>query len=89
MVIFVIKGLGVHVQRMLKMSKGLYTGRNFKQNTSKKAKENWGPYLQSWFEKLTTWCQPIFFLNILCNHCLHDYHLYIGKMLTNKEMVNF
>ena len=31
--IFVEKGLGVHVQRMLKMSRGLYTGGNFKQNT--------------------------------------------------------
>ena len=58
--IFVEKGLGVHVQRMLKMSKGLYTGRNFKQNTWKKAKENWGPYLQSCFDKLTIWCQLIF-----------------------------
>ena len=45
--IFVEKGLGVHVQRMLKMSKGLYTGGNFKQNTLKKVKENWGPYLRS------------------------------------------
>ena len=39
--IFVEKGLGVHVQRMLKMSRGLYTGGNFKQNTWKKAKETW------------------------------------------------
>ena len=38
--IFVEKGLGVHVQRMLKMSRGLYTDGNFKQNTWKKAKEN-------------------------------------------------
>ena len=45
--IFVEKGLGVHVQRMLKMSMGLYTGGNFKQNACKKAKENWGPYLRS------------------------------------------
>ena len=28
--IFVEKGLGVYVQRMLKMSRGLYTGGNFK-----------------------------------------------------------
>ena len=41
------KGLGVHVQRILKMSRGLYTGGNFKQNTWKKAKENWGTYWQS------------------------------------------
>ena len=45
--IFVEKGLGVHVQHMLKMSRGLYTGINFKQNTWKKAKENWGAYLHS------------------------------------------
>ena len=50
--IFVKKGLGVHVQRMLKMSRGIYTGRNFKQNTWKKAKENLGPYLRSLFDKI-------------------------------------
>ena len=44
---FVEKGLGVHVQRMLKMSRGLYTGGNFKQNTWKKTEENWEPYLRS------------------------------------------
>ena len=37
--IFVKKGLGVHVQHMLKVSRGLYTGGNFKQNTWKKTKE--------------------------------------------------
>ena len=45
--IFVEKGLSVHLQRMLKMSRGLYTGGNFKQNTWKKAKENWGSCLRS------------------------------------------
>ena len=45
--IFVKKGLGVHVQRMLKMSRGLYIGRNFKKNTWEKAKENRRPYLRS------------------------------------------
>ena len=45
--IFVEKGLGVHLQRMLKMSRGLYTGGNFKQNTWRKAIENRGPYLRS------------------------------------------
>ena len=38
--IFVKEGFGVHVQRMLKMRRGLYTGGNFKQNTWKKSKEN-------------------------------------------------
>ena len=59
--IFVEKGLGVHVQRMLKMSRGLYTGGNFEQNTWKKTKENWGPYLRSLFEKLTIWCQLYYY----------------------------
>ena len=43
----------MHVQRMLKMSRGLYTGENFKHNTWKKGKENWGPYLRSLLGKLT------------------------------------
>ena len=51
---FVENGLGVHVQCMLEMSGDLYTGGNFKQNTWKKAKENWGPYLRFRFDKLTT-----------------------------------
>ena len=79
----------MHVQRMLKMSKGLYTSGIFKQNTWKKAKENWGPFLRSLFDKLTIWCQLIFYSSILCDHCLHDFHLYIRKILTNREMVNF
>ena len=37
--IFVEKGLGEHVQRMLKMSRGLYSGQNFKQNTRKKRRK--------------------------------------------------
>ena len=37
--IFVEKGLGEHVQRMLKMSRGLYSGQNFKQNTWKKRRK--------------------------------------------------
>ena len=86
--IFVGKGLGVHVQCLLKRSRGLYTGGNFKQNTWKKVKENSGPYLRSCFDKLTIWCQLIFFQNILYDHCLHENHLYIPKMLTNREMVN-
>ena len=45
--IFVEKGLCVHVQCTLKISRGLYTGGNFKQNTWEKAKVNWAPYLRS------------------------------------------
>ena len=80
--IYVKKKVGVHVQRMLKIGRGLYTGRNFKQNTWKKAKENWGPYLRSWFEKLTIWCQLVFYQKILIDPWLQEYHLYIWKMLT-------
>ena len=29
------------------------------------------------------------YLNILFDHCLHDLGLYIRKIMTNKEMVNF
>ena len=39
---FVEKGLSVHVQHMLKMSRGLYTGGNFKQNTWKKSEGKLG-----------------------------------------------
>ena len=41
--IFVEKGIGMQVLRMLIMSRGLYTGENFKQNI-RGGKENWGPY---------------------------------------------
>ena len=68
--IFVEKELGVHVQRMLKMSRGLYTGGNFKQNTWKKAQENWGPYLRSSFDILTSWCQLIFLLKYIMRSLL-------------------
>ena len=37
--IFVEKGLGVHVQRLLKMSRDLYTSGNFEQNTWKKRRK--------------------------------------------------
>ena len=40
--IFVGKGLGAHVQLMLKMCRGLYTGGIFKQNTWKKSEGKWG-----------------------------------------------
>ena len=36
----------MHVQRMLKTGRGLYTGGSFKQNIWGKEKENWGPYLR-------------------------------------------
>ena len=35
-----VKVLGAHVQRMLEMSRCLYTGVNFKKNVGKKSIEN-------------------------------------------------
>ena len=40
--IFVEKGRGLHVQRMLKMGRGLYAGGKFTQNTLKKRRKIWG-----------------------------------------------
>ena len=54
--IFVEKGLGVHVPPMLKMSR-VYTLAEFSSQIYVKTKENWGPYLRSWFDKLTIWYQ--------------------------------
>ena len=78
----------MHVQCMLKMS-WVYTLAEILSKISVKTKENLGPYLRSWFDKLTIWWQLNFYKNILCDHCLHDLHLYIQKMLSNREMVNF
>ena len=51
--IFVQKGLGIHVQRMLKMSR-VYTLAEIQSKIFfKKTKEILGPYLRSWFDKLT------------------------------------
>ena len=54
---FVEKGYDVHAQRVLKMSRVYRLAEKFKQNIYKKTKKNWGPYLGSWFYKLTIWCQ--------------------------------
>ena len=43
--IFVKKRLGVHVQHMIKMSWGLYTGGNYQQNTWKKNEGKLGTLL--------------------------------------------
>ena len=72
----------MHVQRMLKMSRVYRLAEIL-------SKEILGPYLRSWLDKLTIWCQLNFYQNKLCDHCLHDLHLYIQKMLTYREMVKF
>ena len=81
----------MHVQRMLKMSSRLYTGGNFKQNIWKKVKKNWGPSIMI---LLINDLVPTYFrlkyINIM-RSLLERLTplLYIRKMLTNREMVNF
>ena len=58
--IFAEKGFGVHVQLMLKV-RWVYTlAEILSKIFVKKMKENWGPYLRSWFGKLTIWYQLYF-----------------------------
>ena len=59
--LYVAKGLGVHVQHMLKMSRVHTLAEILSKIFVKKRKENWGPYLRSWFDKLTIWCQLNFY----------------------------
>ena len=59
--IFVEKGIGVHVQRMLKMSRMYTLAEILSKIFVKKTKENGGPYLRSWFDKLRIWCQLDFY----------------------------
>ena len=49
--IFVKKGLGVHVQGMLEMSRGFLLAEILSKIIEKKAKEIWGPYLLPYFAK--------------------------------------
>ena len=54
---FVENGLGVHVQRLLKMSRVYTLAVILSKIFVKITKENWGHYLRSWFDKFTIWCQ--------------------------------
>ena len=67
----------MHMQSMLKMIR-VYTLTEILSKIFVK-KENLEPYLRSWFDKLTIWCQLFFYKNVLCDHCLHDLYLYIRK----------
>ena len=59
--IFVEKGLGVHLQHMLKINRVYILAEILSIIFAKKTKENWGPYLRSWFDKLLIWCQLNFY----------------------------
>ena len=58
--LFVKKGLIVHVQGMLKMSR-VYTLAEILSKIFVIDEGNWGPYLPSWFDILTIWCQLNFY----------------------------
>ena len=59
--IIVEKGICVHVQCMLKMRRVYTLAENLSKVIVKKTKENWGPYLRSWFDKLTICSQLNFY----------------------------
>ena len=73
--IFVEKGLSVLVMRMVKMRR-VYTLAEIlnKIFVKKKNKGKLGTRFTKWFDKLTILCHLILYLNILCDHCLHDLH---------------
>ena len=81
----------MHMQRMLKMSRGYTLAEILSKIFVKKTtKENWVPYLRSWFDKLKIWCQLIFlskYVYFAITACM-TYTFTFGK-LTNREMVDF
>ena len=86
---FVEKGLGIHVQRILKMNRCLYTGGNFLTYCLEKIEGKLWTLFTIMFLQINDLVPTFFYQNILCDHCLYDLRLYIRKMLTNREMVNF
>ena len=82
--IFVEQKLGVHVPRMLKMSR-IHTLAEILNIFFVKKRRQIGDLIYD----LGLTNQLNFYLNRLCDHCLHDLHIYIRKMLTKIEMVNF
>ena len=78
----------MHVQRMLKMSR-VYTVAEI---LSKIFVKNRGKIWDFIYDHGLTSLRIgacLICMKILCDHCLHDLHLYIQNMLTNREMVNF
>ena len=54
----------MNVQRMLKMSRVYTLAEISSKRFVKKMKENWGPYLRSWFDKLTILDADLFFIKL-------------------------
>ena len=77
----------MHVQCMLKMSR-VYTLTESLSKIFVKQRSKIGDPIYDHGLTNKRFGANLFFLNILCDHCFYDLHLYIQKMLTNKEMVN-
>ena len=87
--IFVEKGLSVHVQRMLKMSRGYTIGCNFMQNICKKWRKIGELIYDHGLTKLRFGAKLILIKIYYAITACTIYTFYIWKMLTNREMVNF
>ena len=77
------KGLGVHVQHMLNLSR-IYTLAEILSIFFVIKRRKIGELIYD-HRLQFNYFVPTFFL---LKHCLHDLHLCIQKMLTNREMVN-
>ena len=79
----------MHMQRMLKMSR-FYTLADILSKIFVKKRRKIGDIIYDHgLPNLLCGANLIFIKNILCDHDLHDLHLYIQKMLTYREMVNY
>ena len=60
----------MHVQRLLKMSRGLYTGGNFKQNTWKKSEGKLGTFFAIFIRQINDLVPTYFLLNYIMRSLL-------------------
>ena len=88
-VFIVEKVLGVLVQRMLEMSKCLYTCGNFKQNVEKKIYRTLVILFTIIIYQFSDLVPTSLFADILYGHCSHDRRLCIRKILMTREMAYF
>ena len=72
------------MQRMLKMSRFYTLAEILGKILLKKGRK-----IGDLIYELSIWCQLNLYYTMLCDYCLRDLHLYIWKMLTDREMVNF
>ena len=77
----------MHVQCMFEMSRVYTTAEILSKMFGKNRREIWDLIYDRDLTKYRFGAN--FFLIKICNHCLHDLHLYIEKMVSNREMVSF